>query len=128
MPESETDLVGGFHTEYGAFKFGIFFVAEYSHMVIGSSLFILMFLGGWHVLPWARRPSAEGPAVVLARRRRVLLPRSCRSSCSSSSGCAGRIPRFRYDQVMRIGWRVLPARSPSLNLLAYFALVTPFRG
>jgi len=52
MPESETDLVGGFHTEYGAFKFGIFFVAEYSHMIIGSSLFILMFLGGWHILPW----------------------------------------------------------------------------
>ena len=49
MPESETDLVGGFHTEYGAFKFGMFFVAEYAHIVIGSAVFVLLFLGGWHI-------------------------------------------------------------------------------
>ena len=48
MPESETDLVGGFHTEYGGFKFGIFFVAEYAHIVVGSAIFTLIFLGGWH--------------------------------------------------------------------------------
>ena len=43
MPESETDLVGGFHTEYGSFKFGIFFVAEYAHIVVGSAIFTLIF-------------------------------------------------------------------------------------
>src|SRR6185436_8437714 len=52
MPESEADLVGGFHTEYGAFKWGLFFVAEYAHMVIGSGVFTLLFLGGWNPLPW----------------------------------------------------------------------------
>ena len=56
MPESETDLVGGFHTEYGSFKFGIFFVAEYAHIVIGSALFTLLFLGGWHFLPFMENP------------------------------------------------------------------------
>ena len=56
MPESETDLVGGFHTEYGSFKFGIFFVAEYTHIVIGSAIFTLLFLGGWNFLPWVENP------------------------------------------------------------------------
>ena len=52
MPESESDLVGGFHTEYGAFKWSLFFVAEYSNMIIGSGVFTLLFLGGWNPLPW----------------------------------------------------------------------------
>src|SRR3954462_12151134 len=52
MPESEADLVGGFHTEYGAFKWGLFFVAEYAHMTIGSGVFTLLFLGGWNLFPW----------------------------------------------------------------------------
>src|SRR5258708_3915996 len=52
MPESEADLVGGFHTEYGAFKWSLFFVAEYSHMIVGSGVFTLLFLGGWNPLPW----------------------------------------------------------------------------
>ena len=56
MPESETDLVGGFHTEYGSFKFGIFFVAEYAHIVVGSAIFTAIFLGGWHFLPWIADP------------------------------------------------------------------------
>jgi len=51
MPESEADLVGGFHTEYGAFKWSLFFVAEYCHMIVGSGVFCLLFLGGWNPLP-----------------------------------------------------------------------------
>jgi NADH-quinone oxidoreductase subunit H len=117
MPESETDLVGGFHTEYGSFKFGLFFVAEYSHMVIGSSLFILMFLGGWHVLPglptvgtgWVA--SLVGVAAFFAKLGFFLF---------FFVWVRWTIPRFRYDQVMRIGWRVLLPVAV-LNLLAYFA-------
>ena len=116
MPESETDLVGGFHTEYGAFKFGIFFVAEYSHMVIGSALFILMFLGGWHVLPWMPTVGSGWVASLIGVGTFFL--KLC-FFLFFFVWVRWTIPRFRYDQVMRIGWRVLLPVAV-LNLLAYF--------
>ncbi len=116
MPESETDLVGGFHTEYGAFKFGLFFVAEYGHMVIGSSLFILMFLGGWHVLPWV--PTVGSGAVASLLGVAAFFAKLC-FFLFFFVWVRWTIPRFRYDQVMRIGWRVLLPVA-ILNLLAYF--------
>ena len=117
MPESETDLVGGFHTEYGAFKFGIFFVAEYSHMIIGSSLFILMFLGGWHILPWMPTVGSGIFATLLGLG--AFFFKLC-FFLFFFVWVRWTIPRFRYDQVMRIGWRVLLPVAV-LNLLAYFA-------
>jgi len=116
MPESETDLVGGFHTEYGAFKFGIFFVAEYSHMIIGSSLFILMFLGGWHILPWMPTVGSGIFATLLGLG--AFFFKLC-FFLFFFVWVRWTIPRFRYDQVMRIGWRVLLPIAV-LNLLAYF--------
>jgi len=117
MPESETDLVGGFHTEYGSFKFGLFFVAEYGHMVIGSSLFILMFLGGWHVLPWL---PTVGTGVVATLAGLAAFFLKLAFFLFFFVWVRWTVPRFRYDQVMRIGWRVLlPAAI--VNLLAYFA-------
>jgi NADH-quinone oxidoreductase subunit H len=116
MPESETDLVGGFHTEYGAFKFGLFFVAEYGHMVIGSSLFILMFLGGWHVLPWV--PTVGAGAVASLLGVAAFFAKLC-FFLFFFVWVRWTIPRFRYDQVMRIGWRVLLPVA-ILNLLVYF--------
>jgi NADH-quinone oxidoreductase subunit H len=123
MPESETDLVGGFHTEYGAFKFGLFFVAEYGHMIIGSSLFILMFLGGWHVLPWM--PTLGTGAVASLIGVGAFFLKLC-FFLFFFVWVRWTIPRFRYDQVMRIGWRVLLPVA-ILNLLAYFAWYA-FRG
>jgi NADH-quinone oxidoreductase subunit H len=116
MPESETDLVGGFHTEYGSFKFGLFFVAEYGHMVIGSSLFILMFLGGWHVLPWLPTVGMGVAATLIGLAAFFL---KLAFFLFFFVWVRWTVPRFRYDQVMRIGWRVLlPAAI--VNLLAYF--------
>ena len=59
MAESETDLVGGFHTEYGAFKFGLFFVAEYAH-IIGVCALCSSFSRGWNFLPFLPDPWGEG--------------------------------------------------------------------
>jgi NADH-quinone oxidoreductase subunit H len=121
MPESETDLVGGFHTEYGGFKFGIFFVAEYAHIVIGSAIFTLLFLGGWNFLPWIENPwssnwlgSLVGTAWFLAKTIGLIF---------FFIWIRWTLPRFRYDQVMHLGWtKLLPLAL--VNLIFYVFVVT----
>lgn len=121
MPESETDLVGGFHTEYGSFKFGIFFVAEYAHIVVGSAIFATIFLGGWHFLPWMSDP---WPATWVG----TFLGIGCFLIKTALLvfffiWIRWTIPRFRYDQVMSLGWtKLLPLAL--LNLIVYVLLVT----
>jgi NADH-quinone oxidoreductase subunit H len=105
MAESETDLVGGFHTEYGAFKFGLFFVAEYAHIIMGSAIFILLFAGGWHFLPGVADPWPAGSfGAVLS----VLwfMAKVC-FMIFFFIWIRWTLPRFRYDQVMSLGWKIL---------------------
>jgi NADH-quinone oxidoreductase subunit H len=113
MAEGEADLVGGFHTEYGSMKWGLFFVAEYSNMMVGSGVFILLFLGGWNPLPWV--PLADVAAWLHLVDKPVLL------GLLSILFFVGKVvafiflfmlvrwtvPRFRYDQVMKLGWQKL---------------------
>jgi NADH-quinone oxidoreductase subunit H len=121
MPESETDLVGGFHTEYGSFKFGIFFVAEYAHIVIGSAIFTVIFLGGWHFLPFMADPWSQtwvgtllGVGWFLAKTIFLIF---------FFIWIRWTLPRFRYDQVMSLGWtKLLPLALA--NLVFYILLVT----
>ena len=105
MAESETDLVGGFHTEYGCFKFGLFFVAEYAHVIMGSALFVVLFLGGWNFLPGIMDPwgdSALGAVLsVLWFMFKVF------AMIFSFIWVRWTLPRFRYDQVMALGWKIL---------------------
>ncbi|MDQ8194126.1 NADH-quinone oxidoreductase subunit H [Coraliomargarita sp. SDUM461004] len=105
MAESETDLVGGFHTEYGCFKFGLFFVAEYAHIIMGSGIFVLLFLGGWNFLPWVADPWGDGifgsvlsVAWFMAKVFFMIF---------FFIWMRWTLPRFRYDQVMSLGWKIL---------------------
>jgi NADH-quinone oxidoreductase subunit H len=128
MPESEADLVGGFHTEYGAFKWGLFFVAEYAHMLIGSGVFTLLFLGGWNPLPWvpladlvgwlaAVLPFATHPIFVGVLSIGIFLLKVL-ALIFFFMWVRWTIPRFRYDQVMEIGWKKLLPLAIA-NLIAY---------
>ncbi|HWA85933.1 MAG TPA: complex I subunit 1 family protein [Opitutus sp.] len=122
--ESEADLVGSFHTEYGAFKWGLFFVAEYSHMIIGSAVFMLLFGGGWNPLPWvplatvaqwlhlATHPFWLGVISIAIFLGKVL------AMIFFFMWVRWTLPRFRYDQVMKLGWRKLLPLSIA-NLLFY---------
>jgi NADH-quinone oxidoreductase subunit H len=130
MIESEADLVGGFHTEYGAFKWSLFFVAEYSHMVVGSGVFVLLFFGGWNPLPWVPlanlltglqhvtgwgfwlNPLVMGIVSIAIFLAKVLF------MIFFFMWVRWTVPRFRYDQVMRIGWRRLLPLALA-NVVAY---------
>lgn len=105
MPESETDLVGGFHTEYGSFKFGLFFVAEYAHVVIGSAVFVLLFLGGWNFLPGIPNPWPDGFIGGFLSTGWFLL--KIFALIFFFIAIRWTVPRFRYDQVMNLGWKIL---------------------
>jgi NADH-quinone oxidoreductase subunit H len=130
MPESESDLVGGFHTEYGAFKWSLFFVAEYANMIVGSAVFALLFLGGWNILPWVPLASmlgwlhhATGSAlwlhpVVAGLISIAILGGKILTLLFIFMWVRWTVPRFRYDQVMRLGWQKLLPLSIA-NLIAY---------
>ena len=96
VAEGEADLVGGFHTEYGSMKWGLFFVAEYSHMLIGSGVFVLLFLGGWDA-PMSALAFIPGWIWLGLKTFFVV---------SLFIWVRATFPRFRYDQVMRLGWKV----------------------
>ena len=128
MPESEADLVGGFHTEYGAFKWSLFFVAEYSHMTVGSAVFTLLFLGGWNPLPWV--PLSDVAVWLHLTNSPILLGLLSIAIFLGKVLCSifvfmwvrWTLPRFRYDQVMKIGWqRLLPLAIG--NLIVYAAVI-----
>jgi NADH-quinone oxidoreductase subunit H len=128
MPESESELVGGFHTEYGAFKFGLFFAAEYAHMVVGSGVFTLLFLGGWHPLPGVSIQSVfELLGLNGGELHHMIIGGAISAGIFISKvlllifffmWVRWTVPRFRYDQVMKIGWKMLLPLAIA-NLIAY---------
>jgi NADH-quinone oxidoreductase subunit H len=130
MPESESDLVGGFHTEYGAFKWSLFFVAEYANMIVGSAVFTLLFLGGWNILPWVPlAPMLEGlhhltgsalwlHPLVSGLISLAIFGLKVLTLIFIFMWVRWTVPRFRYDQVMKLGWQKLLPLSIA-NLIAY---------
>jgi NADH-quinone oxidoreductase subunit H len=131
MPESEADLVGGFHTEYGAFKWSLFFVAEYAHMIVGSGIFCLLFLGGWNPLPWVPLstvigwldflPFATHPLFVGLFSITLFLMK-VGFFIFFFMWVRWTLPRFRYDQVMTLGWKKLLPLSIA-NLIVYALVI-----
>lgn len=119
MPESETDTVGGFHTEYGTFKFGLFFTGEYLHMIIGSTLFSMFFLGGWHALPFLPTLGLDGVLATLLGI--ICLVVKIIFMLFVIIWIRWTVPRFRFDQVMRIGWKLLLPFAIA-NFIAYLAI------
>ena len=100
LPEAETELVAGFHTEYSSFKFAMFFIAEYTNMVVLSCLTTLLFFGGW-------LGPLFGPNWLQAILPTIWFVLKVLSFIFLYIWTRGTLPRFRYDQLMSFGWKFL---------------------
>ncbi|MDO8630966.1 MAG: NADH-quinone oxidoreductase subunit NuoH [Phycisphaerales bacterium] len=117
LAEAEQELVGGYHTEYSALKFGMFFLAEYGHMVTGSAFIAVLFLGGWH-FPWFAwtQPEATQWYAVLAKM--AVISVKIAAFLFVMMWIRWTLPRFRFDQLMRLAWKGLIPITLALFMLA----------
>jgi NADH-quinone oxidoreductase subunit H len=103
LPEAETELVGGYHTEYSSMKFALFFLGEYSNMIASAGIMVTLFFGGWTLPFWGLdQPAANlgiGLVQILVFLVKMLL------FMVLFIWVRWMFPRFRYDQLMDLGWR-----------------------
>ncbi|MCZ6672211.1 MAG: NADH-quinone oxidoreductase subunit H [Verrucomicrobia bacterium] len=117
MAESESELVAGFNTEYGSFKFGLFFAAEYAHIIVGSGVFTALFLGGWHPLPFLSADLLPDGLLGAAFSIGIFLFKVC-CMVFFFIWIRWTLPRFRYDQIMKLGWTMMLPLA-IVNLVVY---------
>jgi NADH-quinone oxidoreductase subunit H len=136
MPEAESELVTGYHTEYSSMKFSMFMIGEYAHILVVSALMATLFLGGWSVPFWsgdhmfwyegmlisgftaAGEPVAAEPAIWKTLLTLAAFALKTGFFILVFVWVRWTLPRFRYDQVMHLGWKVMLPTS-----LAYVMLV-----
>jgi NADH-quinone oxidoreductase subunit H len=110
LPESETELVAGYHTEYSSMKFALFFLGEYAAMIAGSSVITVLFLGGWHIpfLPVnTLESSMTAPGAVLGLIHITSFFAKVAVLLGIFIWVRWTLPRFRFDQLMKLGWLYL---------------------
>ena len=104
LPEAEQELVGGYHTEYSSMKFAMFFMGEYAAMFVASALMVTLFFGGWS-LPFAPFNMPANTLGVGLAHIGIFLAKVC-LFLFFYIWVRWTIPRFRYDQLMALGWKV----------------------
>ncbi len=117
LTEAEQELVGGFHTEYSAMKFALFFLAEYAHMITGSAFLAVLFLGGWHLpfVPGLQPADTAWWAVVF---KMLVMGGKIAALMFLFMWVRWTLPRFRFDQLMRLAWKGLVPLGLGLVTLA----------
>ncbi|HSJ08199.1 MAG TPA: NADH-quinone oxidoreductase subunit NuoH [Longimicrobiales bacterium] len=133
VAEAESELVSGYHTEYSSMKFSMFFIAEYANMVTASALMATLFLGGWDIPFWTGDDMrVVGPGVVMGA-----APAWWKTLLTFLSFALKTlffiflfmwvrwtVPRFRYDQIMHLGWKVmLPTALAYVTLMGFSILL-----
>ena len=121
LPEAEQELVGGYHTEYGALKFGLFFLGEYAHMITSSALIIALFFGGYH-LPGVSWCQPEDTGIFAALVKVAVYSAKIALFIFLYMWIRWTLPRFRFDQLMRIAWKGMLPISLGLLTLAMVML------
>jgi NADH-quinone oxidoreductase subunit H len=128
LPEAEAELIAGYHTEYSAMKFSMFFIAEYSNMVTASALMVTLFFGGWDIpnTQWDNTPPWTPLKTLLtlgAFSLKVVF------FLFLYMWIRWTLPRFRYDQLMSLGWKfMLPMALLYIVVLATAILLLDLAG
>jgi NADH-quinone oxidoreductase subunit H len=104
LPEAESELIAGYHTEYSAMKFSLFFIAEYSNMLTVSAMVATLFFGGWDI-PFTHWDETPGLAQTVATG--VMMFGKTFVGLFVFMWIRWTLPRFRYDQLMALGWKVM---------------------
>ena len=105
LPEAESELIAGYHSEYSAMKFSMFFIAEYANMVTASALMTTLFFGGWDI-PFTRWDN-DAHSLVASLATAVFFFVKILTFVFIFMWVRWTLPRFRYDQLMALGWKVL---------------------
>lgn len=121
LPEAEGELVGGFHTEYSSLKFAMFFLAEYINVVTVTAIAVTLFLGGWHA-PWPLGTDILWPGANSGWWPLLWFVGKVMLGVMFFFWLRATLPRLRYDQFMKLGWKLLIPLS-----LAWIMLVAAVR-
>jgi NADH-quinone oxidoreductase subunit H len=122
LPEAESELVAGFFTEYSGMRFAFFFLAEYANMILVSCVATVLFFGGWH----APLPVLQGPESLHWATGMFWFTIKVYFFLFLFFWLRATLPRLRYDQLMRFGWKVLlPIALGNIVLTSIFAYMFP---
>ena len=117
LPEAESELVAGYHAEYSGMKFSMFFIAEYANMITASAMFVTLFFGGWDI-PFTQWDNTGPASWVKALLTFGMFAAKLYAFVFFYIWIRWTLPRFRYDQLMSLGWKfMLPVA------LAYIVIV-----
>jgi len=123
LPEAEPELVGGYHTEYSGMRWGLFFLSEYTNMIVSSALMATLYFGGWS-LPYVNY-SAMSPNIAAIVQVATFLAKTG-IFIFIYMWVRWTVPRFRYDQLMNVGWKIMLPLA-FLNLIGTGAVMLAVR-
>jgi NADH-quinone oxidoreductase subunit H len=128
LPEAESELIAGYHTEYSAMKFSLFFIAEYANMVTASALMVTLFFGGWDV-PFTGRDNIGPYSGWLTLVSVLIFFAKLLFFLFFFMWIRWTLPRFRYDQLMSLGWKImLPLALAYIIVIAGLILILDAAG
>jgi len=124
LAEAESELVGGWHTEYSSLKWAFFFMGEYGHIMIGSAFFVVMFLGGWSINPFTGADLGMTGGLAMIMLQVGVVCGKVLAMVALIMALRWTLPRFRYDQLMRLAWEgMIPTALLMLLVTAVFVFL-----
>jgi NADH-quinone oxidoreductase subunit H len=128
LPEAESELIAGYHTEYSAMKFSMFPISEYANMATSSAMMATLFFGGWDI-PFTTQDNTSGVGLLLVLLSIAIFAVKTGFFLFVFIWIRWTLPRFRYDQLMSLGWKtMLPLALAYIVIIAATLLALDYAG